>query len=107
MDDQKDLLDLQGQVEALQKQINALTRSDRRQWAKLRVQQRWSMIFAGVIAVGAALSLDKLSPESRASLEQIGVGIAVMLAGGIGVAGSTSSRFEPPMPPGDDTEDEI
>lgn len=92
-------------VVQLEKEIKHLRSSDRRLGAKLRAQQRLSMVFACVVAIGAALSMNGLSPENRASLEDVATGVIVMGLGGIGVAGVTSSRFKPPGH-GDDEEDE-
>jgi len=88
--------DLAARVKSLERSMKRLRISDRNQSRKLREQQRWGMIFAGVIAAGAALSTNSLSPENRASIENMATGLAVMLAGGLGVAGVSSGKFKPP-----------
>ena len=85
--------ELRREIDELRREARRLKASDRKFQARLQEQQRWSLIFAGVVAFGAFFSSDGLSPENRASIEDVAVGIAVMLAGGIGVAGTTSGRF--------------
>lgn len=75
-------------------QMKALRASDRSQWAKIQAQKKYSLVFAGVIGVGALLGFGSLNADDKASLERIAV--AVIVAGGAGVVGVNSSQFEPP-----------
>jgi hypothetical protein len=78
----------------LSERMKRLAASDRRQWAKIHAQKKYSLIFAGVIGIGALIGFGGLNTEDKESLERIAV--AVIVAGGAGVVGVNSNQFEPP-----------
>jgi type II secretory pathway component PulL len=87
MDDLKMLLlALQGQVADLQGQMKALRASDRRQWQRLRLQHRLSLIFLGLMGLGAVLLFGGLEADDKALLERVATGVlATAIAGLVGV----------------------
>jgi len=88
---------IEATLSELTDQMKQLAASDRRQWAKIHAQKKYSLIFAGVIGLGALLGFSNLNTEDKESLERIA--IAAIVAGGAGVVGVNTNQFEPP---GDD-----
>jgi hypothetical protein len=101
MDDLKTLLlTVQAQIADLQGQMKALRASDRRQWQRLRLQHRLSLIFLGLMGLGAVLLFGGLEADDRAMLERLATGVlATAIAGLVGV---NLKDFDP----GGDFEDE-
>lgn len=101
MDDLKSLmLTMQAQLAELQGQVRALRASDRRQWQRLRLQHRLSLIFLGLLGLGSVLMFGGLEADDKAALERVATGVlATAIAGLVGV---NLKDFDP----GEESEDE-
>jgi hypothetical protein len=97
------LLQLNRKLNQLAERQAKLEASDRRQWTKLRAQRKLSLIFGGLLSVGAfvVFQRDSISPENRDTLVQIAT--AALAAGGTGLVGVNMEQFSPKTNP---TEDE-
>lgn len=107
MDDEKQqqlLSQLIQRVKQLAERQAKLEASDRRQWAKLKAQRKYTLIFGGLLAVGAIVVFqrDSISTENRAMLERIAT--AALAAGGTGLVGVNMEQFSPKT--GSTTEEE-
>jgi hypothetical protein len=98
------LLQLNRKLNQLSDRQTRLEASDRRQWAKLRAQRKYTLVFGGLLAVGAfvVFQRESISPENRAMLERIAT--AALAAGGTGLVGVNMEQFSPKT--GNSTEDE-
>jgi len=87
--------DLQHRISELEARQSRLERSDRKQWARLKAQRKYTLIFAGLLSVGAFFIFkgDEISSENRAMLERIAT--AALAAGGTGLVGVQLDQFQP------------
>ena len=85
----------------LQERQLKLMKSDRKQWQKLKTQQRLTLGFSSVVIVGA-LMLFNWSPEHQKQLRDLAV--SIITVGAAGVLGANVKQVEPPTP--EDPDDE-
>lgn len=86
---------MEDKIESLEKRLDGLEASDRRQWKKIKAQRRYTKLFGGILLLAGLLHFnwDSISPDNKAMMERITTGVLVASIGGVYAA--NDERFKP------------